>query len=416
VIRGLRSAGAWLVALAPVPLAAQVGAVVPQTAVSYTITLVPSDTGTHLLAEVETGWRLRTVNPVEVNLDTAFRVVRVLVDGKPNTRLSRTMYARPVGQVIVPHEKAPGDTLTTRLRYHGLARGGVHLGPGRAGARALAGEAAGDEASPWLPLPADPARARVTVVWNVQADTGQRVAANGTFTGVDTLNYGHTTWHYRLDAPVPLDRLAVAAGRYAVTTIPHAACRGPCVPVNLWTVPGDSAAAAAAFRRAGDVLDFMVARLGPYPYPGLAHVAVPLAPAGRPGASIVLYDETRVRGVTEADIARATAAQWLGNAVSDSGAAGDRPAEAAAAYVALLWPGGTAPRGPAPDATVLARGVEAIRRLHRAVGDSAFFRGLRRYIQENRNLTVAPAALERAMAEAAGKPLDWSWRAAVGSR
>jgi hypothetical protein len=126
----------------------------------------------------------------------------------------------------------------------------------------------------------------------------------------------------------------------------------------------------------------------------------------------VLYDEARVRGgVSEADIARATAAQWLGNAVSDSGAAGDRPSEAAAAYVALLWSGGGARRGMA-----LTRGVDAVRRLHRAVGDSVFFRGLRRYIQENRNLTVGPAAFERAMGEAAGKPIDWRWRAAVGSR
>jgi hypothetical protein len=142
-------------------------------------------------------------------------------------------------------------------------------------------------------------------------------------------------------------------------------------------------------------------------------VASPLPPAGRPGASIVLYDAGQVHagGVTEAEIARATAAQWLGNAVSDSAGAGDRPSEAAAAYLALLWTRGTGPSG-----TALTRGVDAIRRLHRSVGDSVFFRGLRRYIQDNRNTTAAPGAFERAMAEAAGKPLDWSWRGAAGTR
>lgn len=396
------------------PLHAQATSAVPQTPTSYAITLEPSDTGAHLLAEVETGWRLRTVHPVEMYLDSAFRVVRVLVDGTPNSRLSRTMYARQAGQVVVPHEKAPGDTLTTRVRYHGLARGGVRLGPDATGARALAGETAGQDTVPWLPLPADPSRARVTVTWAVQADSDQRVVANGMLTGVDTLNYGHTTWHFRLEAPVPLDALAVAAGRYAVTTLPHTACSGPCVPVTVWTAPRDSVAASTGpFRRAADLLDFMVARLGPFPYPGLAHVASPLPPAGRPGASIVLYDAGQVHagGVTEAEIARATAAQWLGNAVSDSAAAGDRPCEAAAAYLALLWTRGTGPSG-----TALTRGIDAIRRLHRSVGDSVFFRGLRRYIQDNRNTTAAPGAFERAMAEAAGKPLDWSWRAAAGTR
>jgi aminopeptidase N len=60
--------------------------------------------------------------------------------------------------------------------------------------------------------------------------------------------------------------------------------------------------------------------------------------------------------------------------------------------------------------------VDAIQRLHRSVGDSVFFRGLRGYVESNRNATAAPGAFERAMAEAAGKPLDWSWRAAVGVR
>ena len=57
----------------------------------------------------------------------------------------------------------------------------------------------------------------------------------------------------------------------------------------------------------------------------------------------------------------------------------------------------------------LPRGVEAFRRLHETVGDSAFFRGLRRYVEENRNATAAPGALERAMAEAAGRRLDWTF-------
>jgi aminopeptidase N len=255
---------------------------------------------------------------------------------------------------------------------------------------------------------------RVGVSWNVQASEGQRVIATGTLTGTDTLSYGHTTWHYRLDTPVPLDGLAVAAGRYAVTTLPHSACADRCVPVTLWTAPDDSASASAsAFRRAGDVMDFMSQRLGPFPYASLAHVASPLTPAGRPGAMVVLYDEQQVHSgaVSEAEIARATAAQWLGNAVSDS--ASDGPTDAAASYLALLWSrqGQAKPTGKMPS-----RGVDAIGRLHRLVGDSVFFHGLRRYVESNRDAAAPPDALERAMAEAAGKPVGWSWRTAVGAR
>jgi aminopeptidase N len=419
--RGLRRAVARLLvasaaAASPATLAAQSdSSPPPHTPTSYTITIVTSDTGSHLLGEVETGWRLQSVQPVEMILDSAFRVIRVLVDGKPNTRLSRTMYARQGVEVVVPHEKAPGDTLTTRVRYHGIPRGGFRVGPDRTGARALAGETAAGRAPLWLPVPEGDGSSRARVTWNVQASEGQRVVANGRLVKVDTLAYGNSTWHYALDTPIPLEALAVAAGRYAVTTLPHPACRERCVPVTLWTTPEDSAAAAAgAFRRAGEMLDWLSGRLGPFPYPGLAHVASLLPPAGRPGASVVLYDAGRVHAgeVDEREVARATAAQWLGNAVSERGPANSRPSDAAAAYLALLW---SRQGGAGPMTGALPRDVDAIRALHKSVGDSIFFRGLRRYVESHRDATAEPGALERAMSEAAGRTIGWSFERAAGS-
>src|SRR4051812_49874625 len=91
------------------PLAARADTIHPvHDALHYDITLVPSDTGNHVLAEVQTTWRLRSTEPVEMELDSAMRVVRVLVDGKPNTRMSRTLYARSEGEIEVPHEKPAG--------------------------------------------------------------------------------------------------------------------------------------------------------------------------------------------------------------------------------------------------------------------------------------------------------------------
>ena len=114
----------------PAILLLQVAATAPpppatHDALSYDITLVPADTGTHILGEVQTTWRLRSAGAVTALLDSSMRVIRVLVDGKPNTRLSRTMYGRSGADVVVPHEKEAGDTLSTRIRYHGFSLGGV---------------------------------------------------------------------------------------------------------------------------------------------------------------------------------------------------------------------------------------------------------------------------------------------------
>ena len=380
----------------------------PHEPLLYEITLVTSDTGAHIVGEVQTNWRLHSVRPVELELDSALRVIRVLVDGKPNTRISRTMYAREGSLVVVPHEKPPGDTLSTRVRYRGVPRGGLWVGTDRTGQRALAGETAGGLAVHWLPVP-DSLDGRAAVSFNVQASEGQRVVANGTLVKVDTLNYGHLTWHYRIDAPIPLQSIAVAAGRFAVTTLSRAACSAPCAPVTVWTAPEDSAAALQGpLGRAGAIADFFAGRLGPLPYPGLAHVAAPLTPVGR-GASVVLYAAEKVHQgkLDERDVALATAAQWFGNAVTESGPVAERPSPAVAAYLALLWErreAGKRPSGAAP-----AREVDAIRGLHRMVGDSVFFRGLRRYVEANRNAAAPPGALERAMSDAAGKPLEWSY-------
>jgi hypothetical protein len=123
----------------------------------------------------------------------------------------------------------------------------------------------------------------------------------------------------------------------------------------------------------------------------------------------VLWDEARLHAgaIGEDEIARATAAQWLGNAVSESGPVAERPSPAVGAYLAWLWRRQGA--GTRPETQALPRDVDSIRRLHQMVGDSAFARGLRRYVETNRNATAAPGALERAMSDAAGRKVEWSF-------
>ena len=295
----------------------------------YEITLVPSDSGPHMLAEVETNWRLGSAEPIVADLDSNFRVVRVLMDGKPNTRISRTLYARGAGDVYVPHEKLAGDSLTTRIRYHGFPQGGLRAGPNRFGARTLVAEAATVDASLWLPVP-EPALRTVSVAFHVQADSGGRAIANGALVRVDTLAYGHTTWHYRLDQPIPLSAVAAAAGPYVVTTLPRSDCTPACAPVSVWTWSGDSAfAARGPFSRAAGMMEFFTRLLAPLPYPSLAHVEAAIPAAVVPGASVVLYAESSLAGRTldEAVVARETARQWLRPGAPDS----------AAVYLATLW-------------------------------------------------------------------------------
>jgi hypothetical protein len=394
-------------------------------ALTYDITLVPADTGTHILGEVQTTWRLRSGGAVTAMLDSSMRVVRVLVDGKPNTRLSRTMYGRSGADVVVPHEKQAGDTLSTRIRYHGYSRGGVVPGPTRAGQRGAAGGGDPATARLWLPVPDDPDD-RATVRWNVQAPVGDRVLASGDLVGIDTLPYDHATWHYQLAHPVPVSRLAVATGAY-VTVLRSAEGCGGCPPVEVWSYAPDSAVAAKAFQRADDIAGYFTRLLGPYPYARLVHAEAAIPDAAVSSAEVALYgqDAFAATGPAEIFIARETARQWLGIAVSADSGPARRLFEGMPPYLAAMWHAGaggpplTAAMHVVADSALAPDGEQwrsawTLHELRGVMGDSAFAAGLRALVAQRRDATADLDEVGRIMSAAAGREVGWVLRQASG--
>jgi aminopeptidase N len=356
-------------------------------ALRYDITLVPADTGSHLLGEAEIAWRLVSADPVGVRLDSAMRVVRVLVDGKPNTRLSRTMYGRSADDVVVPHQKRAGDSITTRIRYHGLARGGAWVGANRAGARIFFASGQGDSARFWLPVTEATAFDRASASVRIQAPLAHHAIAAGVLEKIDTLPYGHAVWQYRMDAPAPVASLAAASGSYRVRALPRGECGADCPPIEIWSYD-DGAASPAVGERLAALVSRYAERAGRYPYDRLAYVEAPVAsPVAAPG--IVFVPERRLAGGAAVDsaLARETARQWFGLALSPAGEE-DR------------W----ITDGLASDLAGERR--EPIHRLRALLGDSLFSAGLVRFIEGHRQRPVTRADFLRAMSAAAGRDLS----------
>jgi aminopeptidase N len=427
------------------PLAARADTIHPvHDALHYDITLVPSDSGTHVLGEVQTTWRLRSTEPVEMELDSAMRVVRVLIDGKPNTRLSRTLYARSEGEVEVPHQKQPGDTITTRVRYHGLARDGLIIGKNQYGERTIFADNWPDRAHLWLPVQDHPSD-KATVAFHVQAPVEDQVVANGVLEKIDTLAYGHAVWHYRMDTPIPVYTMVVGIGRLARTRLADAACDVKCVPLAVWTYPQDSAYAVnGPFRRAGQIVDYFSGLVGPFPYPNLAHVESSTRYGGMENSSAIFYDEKRYRDqdLGEPIVAHETAHQWFGDAVTEADWHHLWLSEGFATYLAALWrahsDGDSAFRAdmgkaaaaifesaetqkPILDTTArdlvgllnsnnYQKGAWVLHQLRGLVGDSVFFAGLRRYYSTYKDGTALSSDFARIMSQAAGRDLEWYFR------
>jgi aminopeptidase N len=430
------------------PLAARTDTIRPgHNALHYDVTLIPSDTGRHILGEVQITWLLRSSDLVEMQLDSSMRVIRVLVDGRENTRLSRTRFARSEGWIGVPHDKQAGETLSTRVRYRGYPRDGLIIRDNQYGTRTIFADNWPDRAHLWLPSQDHPSD-KATAAFHVQAPLGQQVIANGVLEKIDTLARGKAVWHYRMDSPIPVYTMVVGIGRLARTPLASAACSIRCVPLTLWTYPEDSAYAVnGPFKRAGQMLDYFSSLIAPYPYGTLAHVESSTRYGGMENTTAVFYDEKRYRDKTlsESTVAHETAHQWFGNATTQADWHHLWLSEGFATYLAALWrghaDGDSAFRGamtraqaavfeskaagrPVLDtlATDLSgllnsnnyqKGAWVLHQLRALMGDSAFYAGIQRYYKAHKDSTALSADFARIMAQTADRQLDWYFRQAL---
>ena len=252
------------------PLAARPDTLHPaHNALHYDITLVvPATPAATSWAEVETDLEARLQSSRwRCSSTTAFRVVRVLINGKPNTRLFRTMWGRPGGEVVIPHERQGG-----RHPDHPgpLPRPGQRRPHHRAEQLRRPHRVRRQLARPGASLVPHDGRPRdkATVAFHVQAPLGDQVIANGVLETIDTLAYGHATWHYRLDTRCRSIPWWSGIARMARTRLPDAACAVKCVPLTVWTYPQDSAyAVTGPFRRVGQIVEYFSSLIGPFPYP-----------------------------------------------------------------------------------------------------------------------------------------------------
>jgi len=427
-------------------------------ALHYDITVVVENGTDHIVGEVETTWLLGSDRPVEVALDSAIRVVRVSMNGRENTRLTRTRWGRPSGLILIPHQGRAGDTISTRIRYHGTPPDGLIIGKNAYGAPTFFADNWPDRAHRWFPaqdLPGD----KATVAFHVQAPLEYQVVANGVLGKIDTLAYGNAVWHYRMDRPIPVYTMVVGVARMVRTALPDGGCRITCVPVSVWTYPEDTAyAVTGPFRRAAGMVDYFSDLIGPFPYASLAHVESSTRFGGMENSSAIFYDEKayEARRLSEETVAHETAHQWFGNAVTEADWHHLWLSEGFATYLATLWIGhadgdsafaavmrrhaqaifaaagpseGGANRSPVTGRPILdptvtdllsllnsnnyQKGAWVLHQLRGLVGDSTFVRGLRRYYETRRDGTALSADFARIMTETSGQDLDWYFRQAL---
>jgi hypothetical protein len=151
------------------------------------VRIAVSDSGDHFVTEQQTAWRIQAPDTLVLLVDSTLRVVRVAIDGK------RSSWGRMGAEVVIPHQRAPGDTLVTRVRFHGAPNG-----------------------HNWFAIPRDtPDSAPLLLA--VEVPPGTKPVTDGTtqgvLEGIDSLGYGRTNWRFRFTQPVALTRLRLEMTR-----------------------------------------------------------------------------------------------------------------------------------------------------------------------------------------------------------
>jgi aminopeptidase N len=431
------------------PLAASADTVKPgHRALHHDISIVLGDTGTHILGLVQTTWLLRSSAPVEVPLDSTFRVIRVLTDGEGDSRMGPITFAlNRGGGVYIPHHQQAGDTLHSSIRYHGNPRTGLIIRTDSSGRRTVFADNWPDRAHGWLPI-ADYPSNKASVDLHIEVPTGMTVVANGVLQRVDTLPRGRQIWHFRMAQPIPPYGIVFGAGPLVTNNLPDAACQVRCVPLSVVTYPEDSAwASEAPFHRAGDMLDFFSRYVGAFPYDRLSHVQSATIFGGSENPTAIFYDEKAypAHRLRELTVAHETAHQWFGDAVTENDWHHLWLSEGFATYFAALWlrhadgdsafraemrkEAETVFRSPATSRPILdlqatdlmgllnsnnyPKGSWVLHSLRGLVGDSVFQAGIRDWYATYRDTSALSSDLARVIGKAAGRDLGWYFMQAL---
>lgn len=385
----------------------------------------------------------------EAHIDTlaldlvGLAVDSVLVNG------AATEFGVTPGRLAVPLPPGADDSLVVAIRYHGSPTDGLIVGD-TLGRWTAFGDNWPERARYWIPSIDEPSD-KATVDWTITAPSDRSVVANGSLVESVPLGAGadgvaRTRWHWRETKPVPTYVMVVAVGPLAYADLGHSACgrseAGGCVHQMAYVFPDAVARLPGPFARVGRIVGFFSSLIAPFPWERLAHVESATRFGGMENATEIFYPGRAVSNGTlsEETVAHETAHQWFGDAVTERTFADLWLSEGFATYWAALWDryadgdsvfradmarmrrqviassvSASRPVHDSLETNMLAllntnsyqKGAWVLHMLRAELGDSAFFRGLRRYYLAHRYGNAQTGDLERALERTSGDHLDW---------
>jgi aminopeptidase N len=339
-----------------------------------------------------------------------------------------------------------GDLRKISVRYKGIPADGLIIATNKFGHRTFFSDNWPNRAHNWLVCDDHPSD-KASVDFIVIAPDHYQVISNGIKTEESNMPNHLKLTHYQETVPLPTKVMVIGVADFAVDL----AAVINCIPIYSWVYPEEKVNGFYDYSLAKEILPFFIAHIGPYAYLKLANVQSKTIFGGMENASAIFYNENSVKGdrKVEALLAHEIAHQWFGNSATETDWQHIWLSEGFATYMTHLYL--EAKYGPdtlvkrmkidrdeviafskikstaVVDTSVTSNFLEllnpnsyqkggwVLHMLRRKLGDSAFWRGIRKYYADFAGSNANTEDFRNCMEQVSGQDLkpffkEWLYR------
>jgi aminopeptidase N len=272
-----------------------------------------------------TYWRLDLRGPGKV--DSGMRVNSVTEDGKSLS------YGQDTNRLYFEVHAGKDEVHEYTIYYAGIPRDGLIISSNKFGKRTFFGDNWPTRAHQWLPcvdLPYD----KASVDFYVTAPNKYQVVSNGKKISEDSLEGNLKLTHWSESQPLATKVMVIGVAEFAID---HPGdVEG--IPLYSYVFPQNSERGFSDYANAQNILPFFIRMIGPFAYEKLANIQSKTVFGGMENASAIFYFENSV-GYPNVEplMAHEIAHQWFGDAVSEKDFSHLWLSEGFASYMTLLY-------------------------------------------------------------------------------